>query len=133
MWNYLKLEILNLLFINQSLQRIKCSIFWALNINLLGSNKMLLSLSISFIIQTDTAQKMKFSIKDFFSKFDQIHSFLRIWLHLLKLYLMETSFFLQGDMISITALYGNSLMFFYKTQPAKRVLLLRVNDMYFQL
>ena len=133
MWNYLKLEILNLLFINQSLQRIKCSIFWALNINLLGSNKMLLSLSISFITQTDTAQKMKFSIKDFFSKFDQIHSFLRIWLHLLKLYLMETSFFLQGDMISITALYGNSLMFFYKTQPAKRVLLLRVNDMYFQL
>ena len=94
---------------------------------------MLLSLSISFITQTDTAQKMKFSIKDFFSKFDQIHSFLRIWLHLLKLYLMETSFFLQGDMISITALYGNSLMFFYKTQPAKRVLLLRVNDMYFQL
>ena len=28
--------------------------------------------------------KMKFSIKDFFSKCDQIHSFLRIWLHLLK-------------------------------------------------
>ena len=31
-----------------------------------------------------TAQKMKFSIKDFFCKCDQIHSFLRIWLHLLK-------------------------------------------------
>ena len=29
-----------------------------------------------------TAQKMKFSIKDFFSKCDQIHSFLRIWPHL---------------------------------------------------
>ena len=31
-----------------------------------------------------TAQKIKFSIKDFFSKCDQIRSFLRIWSHLLK-------------------------------------------------
>ena len=31
-----------------------------------------------------TAQKKKFSIKDFFSKCGQIHSFLRIWSHLLK-------------------------------------------------
>ena len=31
-----------------------------------------------------TAQKMKFSIKDFFSKSDQIRSFLRIWSDLLK-------------------------------------------------
>ena len=34
--------------------------------------------------QIHTAQKMKFSINDFFSKFDQICSFLRIWSHLLK-------------------------------------------------
>ena len=34
--------------------------------------------------KVDTAQKMKFSIKDFFSKFDQFHSFFRIWPHLLK-------------------------------------------------
>ena len=27
---------------------------------------------------------MKFSIKDFFSKCDQVRSFLRIWSHLLK-------------------------------------------------
>ena len=27
---------------------------------------------------------MKFSIKDFFSKYDQIHSFLRTWSHLLN-------------------------------------------------
>ena len=40
-----------------------------------------------------TSQKMKFSIKDFFSKCDQIRSFLRIWSHLLKKSLMETSFF----------------------------------------
>ena len=36
-----------------------------------------------------TAQKMKFSIKDFFSKCDQIHKKLRIWSHLLKKSLME--------------------------------------------
>ena len=36
-----------------------------------------------------TAQKMKFSIKDFSSKCDQIRSFLRTWSHLLKKSLME--------------------------------------------
>ena len=36
-----------------------------------------------------TAQKMKFSIKGFFSKCEQIRSFLRIWSHLLKKSLME--------------------------------------------
>ena len=36
---------------------------------------------------------MKFSIKDFFSKCDQIHSFLRIWSRLLKKYLMENFIF----------------------------------------
>ena len=40
-----------------------------------------------------TAQKMKFSIKDFFSKCDQIRSFLWIWLHLLKKSLMENFIF----------------------------------------
>ena len=36
-----------------------------------------------------TAQKMKFSIKDFFIKYDQIHRKLRIWSDLLKKLLME--------------------------------------------
>ena len=36
--------------------------------------------------------KLKFSIKDFFSKCDQI---LWIWSHLLKKAIMETSFFVQ--------------------------------------
>ena len=40
-----------------------------------------------------TSQKMKFSIKDFLSKCDQIRSFLRIWSHLLKKSLMESFFF----------------------------------------
>ena len=39
------------------------------------------------------AQKMKFSITDFFSKCDQIRSFLRIWLHLLKKSAMENFIF----------------------------------------
>ena len=36
---------------------------------------------------------MKFSIKDFFSKCDQIHSKLRIWSYLLKKSLMENFIF----------------------------------------
>ena len=39
------------------------------------------------------AQKMKFSIKGFFSKCDQIRRKLRIWLHLLKKSLMENFIF----------------------------------------
>ena len=47
----------------------------------------------------DTAQNMKFSIKHFFSKCDQICSFLRIWSHLLKKSLMENFiFFLQYEL-----------------------------------
>ena len=40
-----------------------------------------------------TAQKMNFSIKDFFSKCDQIRKKLRIWSHLLKKSLMENCIF----------------------------------------
>ena len=40
-----------------------------------------------------TAQKMKFSIKDFFSKYDQISRKLQIWSHLLKKSLMESYIF----------------------------------------
>ena len=36
---------------------------------------------------------MKFAIKDFFSKFDQIRRNLRIWSHLLKKSLMENYIF----------------------------------------
>ena len=38
-------------------------------------------------------KKMKFSVKDFFSKRDQIRSSLRIWSHLLKKSLMENFIF----------------------------------------
>ena len=43
--------------------------------------------------EVSTSQKMKFSIKDFFSECDQIRSFLRIWSHLLKKPLMENFIF----------------------------------------
>ena len=38
---------------------------------------------------------------DFFSKCDQISSFLRIWSHLLKKSLTETSFFVQRNLIDL--------------------------------
>ena len=41
-----------------------------------------------------TAQKMKFSMKYFFSKCDQIRSFQRIWLNLLKISLLKNFIFL---------------------------------------
>ena len=43
----------------------------------------------------NTAQKIQFSIKDFFSKCDQIRWKLRIWSHLLKKFLMENLIFVQ--------------------------------------
>ena len=42
-----------------------------------------------------TAQKLKFSIKNFCSKCDQIHRKLRIWSHLLKKSLMENFMFVE--------------------------------------
>ena len=41
----------------------------------------------------DSAQKMKFYIKDFSSKCDQIHRFLRIWSHLLEKSVKESFIF----------------------------------------
>ena len=41
------------------------------------------------VVYSCTAQKMKFFIKHFFSKCDQIRRFLRIWSYLLKKSLME--------------------------------------------
>ena len=48
-----------------------------------------------------TAQKMKFSINDFFSKCDQICSFLQNWSHLLKKSLMENFIFCAVDIFAI--------------------------------
>ena len=50
-----------------------------------------------------TAQKVKFSIKDFFSKCDQICRKLRIWSHLLKKSLMGNFLFYSADIFVILA------------------------------
>ena len=64
---------------------------WSINLHFLKRELVNLHKIIILFI----AQKMKFSIKDFFSKCDQIRKKLRIWLRLLKKSLMETSFFVQ--------------------------------------
>ena len=46
-----------------------------------------------YFIGDITGQKIKFAIKDFFSKCDQIRRKLRIWSHLLKKSLMENFVF----------------------------------------
>ena len=48
---------------------------------------------VELFLKNSTAQKMKFSIKDFFSKCDQVRRKLRIWSHLLKKSLMENFIF----------------------------------------
>ena len=45
----------------------------------------------------ETKQIIKFSIKDYFSKCEQIRSFLRFWSHLLKKPVMENLIFLQSE------------------------------------
>ena len=54
-----------------------------------------LTLQIFFQTMVFTAQKRKFSIKNFFCKCDQIRSKIWIWPHLLKKYLWKTSFLVQ--------------------------------------
>ena len=53
-----------------------------------------------------TAQKMKFFIKYFFCKCDQISSFLRIWSHLLKKSLMENFIFGAVSFSQIRVLFS---------------------------
>ena len=48
-----------------------------------------------FKVVITTAQKMKFSIQNFFSKCGQICRFLRIWSHLLKKSLKENFIFCE--------------------------------------
>ena len=55
--------------------------------------KCLILNDISIIKVRSTAQKIKFSIKDFFSKYHQIRRKLRIWSYLLNKSLMENFFF----------------------------------------
>ena len=65
-------------------------------------------IKLSHFSKAITAHKMKFSIKDFFSKCDQICSFLRISLHCLNNSLME-------NLIFCAVYYGENSINFQKT------------------
>ena len=57
---------------------------------------------------------MMFSIKDLFSKCDQNRSFLRIWSHLLKKSLTETSFLKQWTLFRLVELTNNTFILIHK-------------------
>ena len=52
-----------------------------------------------------TVQKMKFCVKDFFIKCDQIRSKLRIWSHLLKKAFMENFIFFVQCRFSLARIF----------------------------
>ena len=64
---------------------------------------------------------MKFSIKDFFSKCDQIRSVLRIWSHLLKKSLME-NFIFCPVVLGGYFIYSALLTDVYKLREVKLIL-----------
>ena len=57
-----------------------------------------------------TAQTVKFSMKDFFSKFDQIRRKPRIWPHLLKDFLMKNFIFWTVD-VAVIFLYSSICLY----------------------
>ena len=68
-----------------------------------------------------TARKIKFSIKDFFSKCDKIRRKPRIWSHLLKKSLMEKLHFLYSYVFEISNLWPLRARFnLYTKVPNKR-------------
>ena len=62
-----------------------------------------------------TAQNMKFSIKDFFSKCEQIYSFLRIWLHLPKKFWMENFILCAASVVVFSMLIQRCIQNTVKT------------------
>ena len=58
-------------------------------------------------LQSYTGQKMKFSIRHFFCKCDQIRNFLRIWSHLLKKSVMENFIFCAVKHSTLDALQSS--------------------------
>ena len=72
----------------------------------------------------DTAQKMKFFIKDFFSKCDQIRRKLKIWSHLLKKSLMGNFIFCSMWLVS-RGTERNALdgAYYCMTQPDDRLII----------
>ena len=68
-----------------------------------------------------TAQKVKFPIKDFFSKCEQIRSFLRVWSHLPKKSLMENVIFCA--VIEVDNEYPSKHNFFARYKRTRFILI----------
>ena len=89
----------NYFFVIKSIKKAICHPFC---LNLEMSILRFMLVIIKFYNQINiTAQKMKFSIKDFSSKCDQIRRKLRIWSHLLEKSLMENFIFCAVYIYSI--------------------------------
>ena len=69
-----------------------------------------------------SGQKMKFPIKDLFSKCDQIFNFLRSWSHLLKKSLKENFFAVLDFMVG-------KYLFFIVLSKAHKFRFTRMNDL----
>ena len=82
-------------FVNENLntQNIFCRSFADFIPPLVHKIIVTLLILFRFLLLSYTSQKIKFSIKDFFSKWGQIRRKLRIWSHLLKKSLMENFIF----------------------------------------
>ena len=65
--------------------------------------------TILLFYKINTAQKMKFSIQEVVSKWDQIHSFLQVWSHLLMKYFMENFIFCKVLEMKNCLLYSRKL------------------------
>ena len=85
-----RLTVVNAKYIKKKMLSMYYAEFICENVNSASNFTLLLACSKSVNV---TAQKMKFSIKDFFIKCDEICSVLGIWPHLLKKSLMENFIF----------------------------------------
>ena len=99
---FVTLAIITLL--QNNLQNMKIEIFYSAYVQLYNSWA-----GCDFNLSIFTAQKLKFSVKDFFSKCDQIRSFLRIWSNLLKKSLIKN--FIFCAVIHIPLILIHSLSF----------------------
>ena len=83
----------------------------------------------SFLQNYCTAQKIKFSIKDLFSKCDQILGTLRIWSYFVKKSWMQNFFFfallfsIYGDFAQKFASFKGIVIFLYLFYNCKKLLL----------
>ena len=81
------------LVFTSSLARLENILFKTHISSFFNRNLVIRCLTRDTTVDSITEQKLMFSIKDFFSKSDQIRSSLQTWLHLLKKSLMENFIF----------------------------------------